>query len=526
MLRSNENKKWFGMIAVIILCLPVVGAGQAEWLEQAKLLASDGAAYDMFGTSSINGNYAIVGASQYLTAGGTGWAYIFKLDGTSWIEQVKLTASDAAGGDRFGEAVSICGNYAIVGARGDRDNGPWSGSAYMFKRDGTTWAEQAKLLASDGAAYDTFGASVSISGDHAIVAADQSVSGKAGSAYIFKRDGESWAEQAKLTASDGAARDHFGVCVSISGDYAIVGARMDDDKGENSGSAYIFNRDGDTWNQQAKLSASDGAARDQFGGSVSIDGDYAIVGAHNDDDKGENSGSAYMFKRDGTTWAEQAKLTASDGEAHDGFCVASISGDYVVVGAPQEQNGGPGSAYIFKRNGTGWTEQAKLVASDGTPGVPGDCFGIRVSISGDYTIVAAILDDDNGTDAGSAYIFVRRPILVEIDIKPGSYPNAINLGSRGLIPVAILSSDDFDATNVDPDTVELAGAGVDVRGKSNKYMAHEEDVNGDGLVDLVVQVATENLNPDSFQNGYAVLTGSTYDGQEIEGSDEITIVPQ
>ena len=120
-------------------------------------------------------------------------------------------------------------------------------------------------------------------------------------------------------------------------------------------------------------------------------------------------------------------------------------------------------------------------------------------------------------------------ILVEIDIKPGSYPNAINLGAYGLIPVGILSSEDFDATTVDPDSVELAGADVAVRGKSNKYMAHEEDVNGDGLVDLLVQVATENLDPDSFQDGFAVLTGNLleeFGGTLIEGTDEITIVPK
>lgn len=120
------------------------------------------------------------------------------------------------------------------------------------------------------------------------------------------------------------------------------------------------------------------------------------------------------------------------------------------------------------------------------------------------------------------------PVQVAIDIKPGSYPNAINLGSYGLVPVAILSSAEFDATTVDPDTVELAGAGVEMRGKSNKYMAHEEDVNGDGLVDLVVQVATANLDQSSFQDGYAVLTGNLFEefgGTLIEGWDEITIVP-
>lgn len=116
-------------------------------------------------------------------------------------------------------------------------------------------------------------------------------------------------------------------------------------------------------------------------------------------------------------------------------------------------------------------------------------------------------------------------ITVVIDIKPGSYPNAINLGSYGLVPVAIFSDGEFDATSVDPETVELAGAGVAVRGKANKYMAHSEDVNGDGLLDLVVQVATENLDAGSLQAGYAILTGKTYDGVPIEGKDEITIVP-
>jgi hypothetical protein len=114
---------------------------------------------------------------------------------------------------------------------------------------------------------------------------------------------------------------------------------------------------------------------------------------------------------------------------------------------------------------------------------------------------------------------------VDIDIKPGSYPNAINLRSHGLVPVAILSSEQFDATTVDPETVELAGSGVAMRGKSKRYMAHKEDVNGDGLVDLVLQVATENLDPELFQDGYAILTGATFGGRDIEGKDEITLVP-
>ena len=116
-------------------------------------------------------------------------------------------------------------------------------------------------------------------------------------------------------------------------------------------------------------------------------------------------------------------------------------------------------------------------------------------------------------------------ITVQIDIKPGSYPNSVNLGSNGVVPVAILTDDLFDATTVNPETVNLAGAGVAIRGKGNKYLAHEQDVNDDGLIDLVLQVETENLDPGQFQDGYAILAGATYGGQAIEGMDEITIVP-
>jgi hypothetical protein len=313
--------------------------------------------------------------------------------------EVKITTSDGAANDYFGASVAISGDYAVVGALG---NGG-TGSAYIFKRNGTAWTEQAKITASDGATYDQFGYSVAISGDYAVVGARQD--DDTGSAYIFKRDGTAWTEQAKITASDGAAYDYFGYTVAISGDYAVVGACQDDDAGSYSGSAYIFKRNGTAWTEQAKITASDGAEDDFFGESVAISGDYAVVGAFWDDDAGWGSGSAYIFKRDGTAWTEQAKITASDGAIADyfGYSVA-ISGDYAVVGAYQDGDTGPysGSAYIFKRDGTAWTEQAKITASDGAAG---DYFGWSVAISGDCAVVGANCDDDAGSDSGSAYIY-------------------------------------------------------------------------------------------------------------------------
>ena len=316
----------------------------------------------------------------------------------------KLLPFDGTAGDTFG-SVSISGDYAIVGAYGDDDSGLESGSAYIFKRSGSNWNQVVKITASDGAAGDTFGSSVSISGDYAIVGAygDDDNGLESGSAYIFERSGNSWTEVTKLTASDGAYWDHFGSSVSISGDYAIVGAYYHDDNLTNSGSAYIFERSGSSWNQVAKLTASDGAVADYFG-SVSISGDYAIVGAWGDDDNGLDSGSAYIFKRSGSNWNQVAKITASDGAAGDTFGSVSISGDYAIIGAYGDDDNGldSGSAYIFKRSGSSWNQVTKITASDGAPN---DMFGSSVSISGDYAIVGAFGNDDNGTESGSAYIF-------------------------------------------------------------------------------------------------------------------------
>ena len=293
-----------------------------------------------------------------------------------------------------------------MGSHFDDDRGSNSGSAYIFKYNGSSWIQQSKLTASDGAAEDYFGISVSISGDYAVVGArcDDDHGGNSGSAYIFKYNGISWIQQSKLTASDGAANDYFGSSLSIGGDYIIVGT-YDDDMGIDSGSAYIFKRDGTTWIQQQKLLASDGFEGDWFGSSVAISGDYALVGARYDDVNLICIGSAYIFRRDGTTWIQQQKLLASDGLAYDYFGNSvGISGDYAIVGTSQAST--HGSAYIFKYNGSAWIEQTKLIASDGANE---DYFGVAVSISGNSVIAGANGDDDKGSYSGSAYLFGFSP---------------------------------------------------------------------------------------------------------------------
>ncbi|MGR0482521.1 MAG: FG-GAP repeat protein [Candidatus Electronema sp. V4] len=326
----------------------------------------------------------------------------------------KLLASDGAASDEFGRSVSVAGDTAVIGAYYDDDKGADSGSAYVFIRAANgTWSQQAKLTAADGAADDRFGYSVAVSGDTVVIGAfyDDDKGTDSGAAYVFVRTaGGTWSQQAKLTAADGAASDWFGRSVAVSGDTAVIGAIVDDDKGTNSGSAYVFVRAaGGTWSQQAKLTAADGAADDYFGGSVSVSGDTAIIGAYFDDDKGTDSGSAYVFVRAaGGTWSQQAKLTAANGVGFDEFGGSvSVSGDTVVIGARGDDDKGSfaGAAYVFVRAAGGtWSQQAKLTAADGANA---EFFGVSVSVSGGTAVISAAGDDDQGMNFGAAYVFVR-----------------------------------------------------------------------------------------------------------------------
>ena len=252
----------------------------------------------------LTGDTIVVGAHSYDDNGAdSGAAFVFTRTGTTWTEQAKLTASDGAAGDRFGVSVAIANDKIVVGADKDNtDNGASSGSAYVFMRTGTTWTVQAKLMASDGAAFDQFGSSVAIAGDTVVVGAsfdDDTDNGtNNGSAYVFIHTGTTWTEQAKLMASDGNGEDRFGISVAIAGDTIVAGAVYDDDKGDSSGSAYVYTRTETTWTQQAKLTASDGGAGDWFGYSVAIAGDTIVVGAYGDNDNGDDSGSAYIYEHD------------------------------------------------------------------------------------------------------------------------------------------------------------------------------------------------------------------------------------
>ncbi len=336
----------------------------------------------------------------------------------------KVLAADGAAIDNFGHSVAISGNIAVVGAIGDDDNGDGSGSAYLF--DPSLGSQVAKLLPNDGAAWDRFGGGVAISGTTVIVGAAQD-DNYSGSAYLFDiSDPANWMQTFKLLSDDGAVHDMFGYSVAVSGSTAVVGAKWDDDNGSNSGSAYLFNTT--TGQQIAKLLPDDGAAFDFFGRSVAISGPTAIVGAHRDDDNGNVSGSAYLF--DTTTEAQIAKLLPDDGAADEwfGYSVA-ISGTTAIVGAHFDDDSG--SAYLFDT--TTGQQIVKLLPDDGAAQ---ENVGYSVAISGTTAIVGAIGGGDNGAWSGSAYLFCAGdgatcPWDLDGDCAVGPFDLAFVLGHWG-----------------------------------------------------------------------------------------------
>jgi len=403
-------------LTFVTVVLPFQNTLGADITEITKWIPADGKYADFFGSSvSIRGDYAIVGApsADTITTINSGAAYIFERSGSTWIEiEPRLLPNDKSHHDAFGSSVSISGDYVIVGKPFD-NNLYHYGAAYIFKRSGSTWSQEQKLYADDRSANDFFGTSVWIAGDYAIVGVpfDDDKGSNSGSAYIFERSGSTWSQVAKLVADDGAAGDNFGNSVSISGNYAIVGAHSDDNSmGANAGCVYFFQRSEGSWGNEQKFLDINGDADDAFGWSVAIYGNTAIVGAYkHDDDSGDDIGSATIVKYWNDFWLPSFYLKASDRAASDSFGYSvSISANYVVVGAFNGDGivDDTGAAYVFQKTSgddtTPVTVWDQLVKLISSDGAAGDRFGYSVSISGPYAIVGATQDINS---AGSVYLY-------------------------------------------------------------------------------------------------------------------------
>jgi hypothetical protein len=385
-----------------------------SWILQQRLTAAVLQINEHFGTSvALSGDTALIGAEYSdVTEGGTddgGAAYVFTRSGGLWAQQARLLASSSGQAPRFGHAVALAGDTALVGAYSYDGPSGVQGAAYVFVRSGSSWAQQAVLLANDGAAYDDFGFSVALSGDTAVVGAfgarvNQDDDGKA---YVFTRSQGSWKQRAKLQSPHPFV-DHFGYSVALSGDTLLVGAPNRIGSQTAQGAAYVFVGADKTWTLQAELTDAAAPAYSQLGFAVALAGDTVIASAPGDDaTSGSGRGSASVFLRSGSSWSSQAKLTASSGDAI-GSSVA-LYGDTAFVGSPfPDPSFTPyqGRAELFTRSGATWTSGAPVVPP--TQGATSDQFGFAVAVNGDTALIA-IPYDDVGTNSqqGSVQVFLR-----------------------------------------------------------------------------------------------------------------------
>ena len=451
-MRIVQIQSFLILVVVFAGCTWIFGSITRREIEQQaaypktqlqKLVALDQADSAFFGnwvSMSGDGQTVVVGAYQN-EAGGSplsarGAAYVLSRSGSTWIQTTKLTASDPEDNAQFGAGVSISrdGNTIAVGAdqaSASGTAGSQRGAAYIFVRSGNLWNQQAKLEAIDQEDSARLGSSVALSADGNTVVvgalyddASGTVGADRGAAYVFVRSGGTWVQQAKLTASDQEDSAFFGtVQISDAGDTVIVGAQFDDANGavlSNRGAVYIYTRLGTIWSEQAKLMASDQEDNATFGISVALSasGDVALIGAFDDDASGSSGadrGTAYLFRRAGSVWSQEKKFEASDQENNGYFGIAvalSQDGRTALIGSSGHDMAGSasadrGNAYAFTKMDSTWTERSKLFSSDLEDSA---FFGVSVALSADgsFSVVGASNSKASGavgSNRGAVYFF-------------------------------------------------------------------------------------------------------------------------
>ena len=483
------------------------------------LFANDAEAGDELGNScDVHGEYAVVGASKEDTNGvsDAGSVYVYHRSGNTWTQQAKLTASDGQATDMLGgfRNLAIYGDTVVVGARDEDTGGSAAGSAYVFVRSGTTWSQQAILRASNAGASDQFATGVAIYKDTIVIGAptEDTTASDAGSLYVFTRSGTTWTQRAQLQTSNAGASDRLGDSVSIDGDTIIAGAYQEDTTASDAGSAYIFTGSGATWTQQAQIQASDAAATDYFGYSVSISGNTVVVGARYDDDGGSNSGSAYVFVRSGTTWTQQAKLTASDAQASDDFgWDVDIDKDHIVVAAPREDTNASdaGAIYVFSRSGSTWTEVKKIQASITVGSINYLGYG-GVGIHDGTIITAAPNESTKATYAGAAYIYSSQLVTNYYITQPGTYRADLQICGIDYKTneVEVTGSVTPEKTWANEQKITASDAA------SNDYFGKSVSIDGDYAI-----VGAYNKNSGAGAAYIYTRNGTTWSQQKILSSD-------
>ena len=393
------------------ICIALTLVATNSFATQDIILSDDGKAGDYFGYDvSIDGNTALVGAFKADIDGviDAGAAYVYLLGDNGWKKQAKLFAEPTFADDTLGGKVALKNNVAMLGVSRRDDKGKDSGAVVSFEREVNTWKQRQIFTAPDAKPGDAFGQSITLTKNHLVIGAprNDALGNDAGAAYIYKRENDTWRYQTKITASDGVTGDLFGISVAIDGNTILVGADLHDEKAENAGAVYVYVLEENKWKQEAKLMASDGGKTDIFGVRVALSENTALVSARRDDTEelGIDAGSAYIFVRDGSTWTQQAKLTSPDGQADDRFGRGvALSSDTAIISAMNHDANGSntGALYVYKKDSGGWRYSSKLVAKSS---MPDDKFGWNVGLSNDVAIIATPNHDAKGKESGAVYI--------------------------------------------------------------------------------------------------------------------------
>lgn len=393
------------------ICATLTLVAANSFATQDIILADDGKAGDSFGYGvAIDGNTVLVGAHQVDIDGviDTGATYVYVLGDNGWYQQAKLVAEPAFADDTLGGKVALKNDVAMLGVMRRDDKGKDSGAVVSFERKSSIWKQHHIFTAPDAKPGDAFGQSIALTESHLIIGAprNDALGVDSGAAYLYKRESGTWHYQTKITASDGAAGDLFGISVAIDGNTILVGADLHDEKAENAGAVYVYILDNNQWKQEAKLMASDGGKTDIFGVRVAISENTALVSARRDDIEGlgVDAGSAYIFERTGSSWAQKVKLISPDGQADDRFgrSVALSQGTAIVSAMNHDANGtDTGAMYVYNKDNEGWHYTSKVVAKSSKTG---DKFGWSLGLSNNIAIIATPKHDAKGQDSGAVFI--------------------------------------------------------------------------------------------------------------------------
>jgi hypothetical protein len=396
-----------------------------DWSKLAKTFAGDPGSQNGYGSSvGLDGDYAIVGSSEKSAAGQSkGSAYILFRDKNgvnAWGQIAQLDPTGLKPGDNFGAGVAISGSIAVVGAPLDDYLIGNEGAAYVFYQDSidqSKWSFIKKIRPTDADPDDHFGVSVALDGDHLVIGAngDDASGAQAGAAYVFYRNAggtDNWGQVAKLLAGDGQPNDNFGVSVAINGEFALVGANGADGVFQDAGAAYVYGRNqsgSDAWGQVSKLKSYQSGQNDNFGVSVAIHGPWAFVGADRNDLKGTDAGAVFPFyqNQNGVNhWGQHSILLDYNGHAGDHYgSSVGIEGEYAMVGAKGTDN--------HFGNGTG-SGFVYLRQDDGWvpvgnlqdgSGQTGDALGSCAAISGRTVMLGAPLEDQQFANQGAVVVF-------------------------------------------------------------------------------------------------------------------------